>query len=346
MPESLHQDHRQDPEFDAQSPLQPPVFHRFFTDPVDHTPARPIPLAHLGVIAVRGVEARKFLNGQLSQDVLGLPADRVEFAGLHNPQGRMVALLRLVPLGANDVLCVHPRTVLTDMLATLRKFLLRTRATLTDESANWIIEGLADDATLPAAVGSARIDGTEISWRHAADGRVMRLRPASSDTHASDARTMLDWQLADIAAGLPEITESTRGEFVAQMLNLDVLGGISFTKGCYTGQEVIARAHYRGRVKRRAQRFRITAMSSSGETLQPTDALQHASTLQPGQKVKLIDGDSARTAQIVNIARGPQGIECLAVTGFGPATSESAGSPNDIPTVTVIALPMSYALPE
>jgi len=313
---------------------------------VDHTPARPIALAHLGVIAVRGVEARKFLNGQLSQDVLGLPADRVELAGLHNPQGRMVALLRLVPLGANDLLCILPRTVLTDTLATLRKFLLRTKATLTDESASWIIEGLADDAILPAAVGSARIDGTEISWRHAVDGRVMRLRPASSEINASGINTsdasdhssaqekaLADWQFADIAAGLPEITDSTRGEFVAQMLNLDVLGGISFTKGCYTGQEVIARAHYRGRVKRRAQRFRITAM-------------QHVSPLQPGQKVKLIDGGSARTAQIVNVAQGSQGIECLAVTGFGSATSESVDSPNDIPTLTAVALPMSYALPE
>ncbi len=326
---------------------------------MDYSLARPITLAHLGVIAVRGVEARKFLNGQLSQDVLGLPADRIELAGLHNPQGRIIALLRLVPMGTDDVLCVLPRTLLTDTLATLRKFLLRAKATLTDESAKWIIEGLANDAALSAAVGSARVDGTEISWRHAVDGRVIRLRPASaalnasgtntsvaSDHSSTQAAALAAWQLADIAAGLPEITESTRGEFVAQMLNLDVLGGISFTKGCYTGQEVIARAHYRGRVKRRAQRFRVTAMSSSGETPQPIDTLQHASTLQPGQKVKLIDGGSARAAQIVNVARGSQGIECLAVTGFGPATSESADSPNDIPTLTAVALPMSYALPE
>ena len=360
MPESLHQDHRQDPELDAQFPLQPLAFHSIFlTAPVDHTPARPIALAHLGVIAVRGIEARKFLNGQLSQDVLGLPADRVELAGLHNPQGRMIALLRLVPLGTDDVLCVLPRTLLSETLATLRKFLLRAKATLTDESANWIIDGLADDAALPAAVGSARIDGNEISWRHASDGRVMRLRPASAELNASGINTIVAsdhpsaqetalaaWQLADIAAGLPEITESTRGEFVAQMLNLDALGGISFTKGCYTGQEVIARAHYRGRVKRRAQRFRVTAMSSSGETPQPIDALQHASTLQPGQKVKLIDGGAVRAAQIVNVAQGSQGIECLAVTSFGPTTPEPAGSPNETPTLSVVALPMSYALPE
>jgi hypothetical protein len=325
---------------------------------VDHTPVRPIALAHLGVIAVRGVEARKFLNGQLSQDVIGLAADRVELAGLHNPQGRMVALLRLVPLGTDDVLCVLPRTLLGDTLATLRRFLLRAKATLTDESANWIIEGLADDASLPAAVGSARVDAKEISWRHAADGRVIRLRPSSSNANASnpnvsdpnvsDAKAITAWQLADIAAGLPEITESTRGEFVAQMLNLDALGGISFTKGCYTGQEVIARAHYRGRVKRRAQRFRVTSITWSGEAPKPVDALHHTKALQPGQKVKLIDGSSTRSAQIVNVAHGSQGIECLAVTSFDSATSEpvASSSSSDIPTLTVVALPMSYALPE
>jgi folate-binding protein YgfZ len=334
---------------------------------VDHDASPPIPLAHLGVLAVRGVEARKFLNGQLSQDVLSLAANRVELAGLHNAQGRMIALLRLAPLGTDDVLCVLPRTLLADTLATLRKFLLRAKATLTDESATWIVEGLADDATLPAAAGSARVDGAGISWRHAADGRVIRLRPASPDPDASRAHTsvasdhglvhdpahdlaydpaLAAWQLADIAAGLPEITESTRGEFVAQMLNLDALGGISFTKGCYTGQEVIARAHYRGRVKRRVQRFRVTAMTWPGEAPQPVEMPQHADALRPGQKVKLIDGSSTRSAQIVNVAQGPQGIECLAVTSFDSAAPESAGSATETSTLTVIALPMSYALPE
>ena len=366
MPESLHQDHRQDPELDAQFPLQPTVFHSIFlTAPVDHAPVRSIALAHLGILAVRGVDARKFLNGQLSQDVIGLAADRVELAGLHNPQGRLVALLRLVPLGADDVLCVLPRILLGDTLATLRKFLLRAKATLTDESANWIIEGVTHDAVLPAAVGSARVDGTEIAWRHAADGRVIRLRPNSIDANASkpnvsDAKAITAWQLADIAAGLPEVTESTRGEFVAQMLNLDALGGISFTKGCYTGQEVIARAHYRGRVKRRAQRFRVTAISWPDEAPKPVEALHHTNAMQPGQKVKLIDGSSTRSAQIVNVAQGSQGIECLAVTNFASATPEpvsnaneasaseasSHAASNDMPTLTVVALPMSYALPE
>jgi len=285
-------------------------------------------LEHLGVLAVRGVDARKFLQGQLSQDVLGLRADQVLWAGLHNPQGRTLALLRLVPQGETDVLCVTPRTLLGDALSVLRKYLLRAKATVSDESALWQIVGLADDAALARAPGSARHADGRILWRHASDGRVLALEPrraaadgateagvATEANVATDASTAsrLAWLRADITAGLPELTAQTSGEFVAQMLNLDALGGISFNKGCYTGQEVIARAHYRGRVKRRAQHFVL-----------PTGELPA-----PGAAVTLADG---RSAQVLLAAPTSSTIEILAVA----------------PTVEsdTLALPLSYPLPE
>lgn len=297
-----------------------------------HTGSPPTLLSPLGVLAVRGPDARKFLNGQVSQDVLGLAADRVELAGLHNPQGRLIALLRLVPMGPEDILCVLPRALLPETLATLRKYVLRAKANLVDESATWLIEGLTGDPSLPTAPGSARAEGSTILWRHAADGRVIRLRPSSVDTASPTATTeaaLAAWQLADIVAGLPELDASTRGEFVAQMLNLDALGGISFTKGCYTGQEVIARAHYRGRVKRRAQRFRLSEGSLA---------------LQSAQKVRLLVGGATRSAQIINVAQGPEGTECLAVTSFDAAPSDA--STNETSTIKVVGLPMGYALPD
>lgn len=300
-------------------------------------------LTDLGVIAVRGLDARKFLNGQLSQDVLGLSADRVELAGLHNPQGRVLAVLRLVPLGSSDVLCVLPRALIDDTLATLRKFLLRARATISDESAAWQIEGLGGDESLPDVVGAARRDGDCVLWRHATDGRVLRLCAADASTMAKTSATPADpgsvetWRLADIAAGLPQVTPATRGEFVAQMLNLDVLGGISFNKGCYTGQEVIARAHYRGRVKRRAQRFRAAV----------TDL-----ALGEGATVQLQTGPStSATAQVLQQAQGRQGVEFLAVSGFAPETASQTApashlSATNLPTIAAINLPMSYPLPD
>lgn len=290
-------------------------------------PSAPLPLSHLGVLAVRGVEARKFLQGQVSQDVQGLRDDRVEWAGLHNPQGRTLALLRLVPQGPTDVLCILPRELLSETLLALRKYLLRAKAVLGDESATWRITGLAADiessaapaATLATQPGSARQEADRILWRHASDGRIIMLQRLTTATESpptdesAAAQAALDWQRADIAAGLPELTLRTHGQFVAQMLNLDALGGISFNKGCYTGQEVIARAHYRGRVKRRAQRF----------------VLPPGTLPEPGEAVSLSDG---RSAEVLLAAPVAAGIEILAVA----------------PTVEhdPLALPLSYRLPE
>lgn len=329
-----------------------------------HRPVADItPLHHLGVLAVRGVDARKFLSGQLSQDVLALAAERVELAGLHNAQGRVLALLRLVAQGPDDVLCVLPRALLADTLTQLRKFLLRAKATLSDESALWQIEGLASTAqALPDTVGSAlrappdngdQDHGEIVVWRHAHDGRLLRLRAAAEQPQNAPADALLAWQRADLAAGIPEITPATRGEFVAQMLNLDVQGGISFTKGCYTGQEVIARAHYRGRVKRRAQRFRL----APGPLPAPGDKLELEIDV-AGTKIR-------RSAQVVNAVGDPAGladlddlagIECLAVAAFATAeatTTEAAiadaataGSANATPARAARVLPMSYSLPD
>ena len=304
----------------------------------------PCPLPELGIIAVRGVDARKFLNGQVSQDVLGLQPGRVELAGLHNPQGRLLALLRLVPFGPHDVLCVLPRALIADTVAGLRKFMLRAKVTVNDESSLWQLDGLPGDPLLEAATGSARAQEDCVQWRHCRDGRVLRLRPARSEVPVdaeapADAEAVRAWQLADIAGGLPQIGPATRGEFVAQMLNLDVLGGISFNKGCYTGQEVIARAHYRGRVKRRLQRFR----TASGVALAPAQRIQLATGP---------DGRSGvRSAQVVNVTGSTAGCEFLAVTAFGDAeapeeTAAAVTSATEVAVVSATALPMAYALPD
>lgn len=274
-------------------------------------------LTHLGVIAARGPDTRRFLNGQLSQDLSTLADDRAVRAGLHNPQGRVLAILLMLPQGNEDVLLVLPRERIASTLALLQRFVLRAKVKLSDDSALWSIEG-GWPSTPPGDAGSI--------WSYAADGRWLHLAPkdaavdpASAAITTSDVSpsTELDrqldaWQLADVRAGLPMITEATAGEFVAQMLNLDLLEAISFTKGCYTGQEVIARAHYRGRVKRRLQRF-DSSMVASGE-------------LAPASSISLQDG---RNAQVVQVAHTDSGsTEFLAVTTF------------ELPS-----LPLGYALP-
>lgn len=275
-------------------------------------------LTHLGVIAARGPDTRRFLNGQLSQDLSTLANDRAVRAGLHNPQGRVLTIMLLLPQGNEDVLLVLPRERIASTLALLQRYVLRAKVKLTDETALLSIEG-GWPPTPPDESG--RI------WSYAAEGRWLRVvqrdtaaDPASAtlatsnvlpDAQLADPQ-LAAWQLADLRAGLPMITEATAGEFVAQMLNLDLLEAISFTKGCYTGQEVIARAHYRGRVKRRLQRF-DSSMLASGE-------------LVPAASISLQDGRNAQVLQVAHTDTGS--TEFLAVTTF------------DLPS-----LPLGYALP-
>lgn len=257
-------------------------------------------LHHLGVIAARGPDSRRFLNGQLSQDLLGLASDRAVRAGLHNPQGRVLTVMLLIPQGTEDVLLLMPRERVASTLALMQRYVLRAKTRLSDETMLWSIEGGWPDST-PV--------NTEGLWQYANDGRWIRL---TSDPSSNANADLAAWHLADVRAGLPSISEATAGEFVAQMLNLDLLEAISFTKGCYTGQEVIARAHYRGRVKRRLQRF-DAAMVRDGEI-----TVAGSVTLQDG-----------RNAQVVQVAvTETRSLEFLAVTTF------------DLPS-----LPLSYQLP-
>jgi folate-binding protein YgfZ len=137
----------------------------------------------------------------------------------------------------------------------------------------------------------------------------------------------------NIANGIPQVYAATSEQFVAQMLNLDVLDAISFTKGCYTGQEVIARAHYRGRVKRRMQRFRTVA----------------AAALEPNDTGQLKDGRSFRVVDAVTLPDGR--AEFLAVTTITSQgddegdTPVASAPPSQAPSIEAESLPLPYELP-
>lgn len=250
-------------------------------------------LDDLGVIAVRGIDASKFLQGQLSQDVSKLVPGVPAYAGLHTPQGRVVAVLRLIAQ-ADGVLAILPRELVAGTLERLKKYVLRAKVTLEDASARLCVVGSAQET-----------------------GRALRcVERAAAITAPSGDRTA--WHAADIADGLPQVFAATSETFVAQMLNLDCVGGIAFDKGCYTGQEIIARAHYRGRVKRRMQRFRTRA----------------ALALDAGDHGTLADG---RAYVVVDAIRNSDGeTEFLAVAPW-PAETAAAGE--------IESLPLPYPLP-
>lgn len=263
-------------------------------------------LQPLGLLGIRGPDTLPFLQGQLSNDVGPLAeaaahpgaadAPALLRAGLHSPQGRTLAVLGLCASGPDQVLAVLPRELVGVTRATLQRYVLRSKVTLSDESDRYRLYGLTHGVE---GSGNLRV--------HYEGTRQLLVLGSDQASPPGEALTYETWHAADVAAGLPQVYAATSGQFVAQMLNLDCVDAISFTKGCYTGQEVIARAHYRGRVKRRMQRFLSR------------DALQ----LSPGDSGELSAGGSFRVVDSVQHADGR--CEFLAVTALsGPAAD--AGS--------------------
>jgi folate-binding protein YgfZ len=239
-------------------------------------------------ILVSGADARSFLQGQLSCDMDTVSRDKSLLASLNSAQGRVQAVLNLIERDDGIVLSVvsamADRTV-----QRLRKYVLRSKVKIeTLLSAHPVTAMEGGNAGNAGAFFSEPVEGFRPSLI-AGQEHFDRLS-------ASGPENIL---LSQIRSGLPHVFPETHEAFVAQMLNLDVLGGISFEKGCYTGQEIIARAHFRGAVKRRM--FRFAANGSP-----PT----------PGTRL-LSNGEHA--GDVVYAAATEDGCELLAVVSLAHA---------------------------
>jgi folate-binding protein YgfZ len=281
-------------------------------------------LEDIGVLRISGADARKFLQGQLSNDVGQLCGDRLLRAGLHNPQGRTLALLGLTVTSDGDVLALLPGELHSTVGALLKRYVLRSKVQISDAGGQFRLYGLLQS---DPALGAA---GQLCRYGLGADTRQLLLQPQPAAPLPGPVFAREHWRALDIAAGLPEVNGINSGQFVAQMLNLDCIDAISFNKGCYTGQEIVARAHYRGRVKRRMQRFATAA----------------SRLLQPGDAGRLADGRHYRIVQSV-LRDGSQ--EFLAVAhlpGSPHEGEEPAIEPGgDGEALTAAGLPLPYQLP-
>ena len=303
-----------------------------------------VELEDLGALRIAGADAVRFLQGQLSNDLDRVSAQRSVLAGLHNPQGRTIALLRIVQLAPGDLLALLPRELAAPVASRLSRYVLRAKVKVTDESRSWHITGLIAAgldrsaaprppetapgplAAYPAMAGEQRrLERTVAICVGQEPARWLLItpapQPASGAASATDDHHGLPrcvsagrevWRQLDIIAGMPQVYGATSEEFVAQMLNLDVVGAIAFDKGCYTGQEVIARAHYRGRVKRRLQRFR---------SRRPLE-------LEPGESGELPDGRAFKVVEAVCLEDGR--CDFLAVAPLPTSEPElAAATPPD-----------------
>lgn len=210
-------------------------------------------LNRYGLLAATGADARAFLHAQLTNDIKDLPHDRAALAGWCTPKGRLLASMLVIPRGEGFLLQLA-RDLAAGIAKRLSMYVLRSKVKIADESDAWAQYGVWDPALKLAGVAW---DGDVVTVR-IDEGRFLRIGPTDKFSPAA-TRSEEAWTLEEIRAGRPLISAATQDKFVPQMVNFEALGAVNFQKGCYPGQEVVARAQYRGEVKRRMVRVQVPA---------------------------------------------------------------------------------------
>lgn len=236
----------------------------------------PAPFAALlpewGLIHASGADARDFLHGQFTNDLLALPADGAQWHGYCSAKGRLFAAFLVWRDGGDGFYLAADRALIPALVKRLRMFVLRAKVVLEDKSDAFDLYGVVGpDAAHPMNV-QRKADATQVGLPPIhGTARGLAVLPKGAAAPALTAGTATDWQRLMIHAGEVWITPATQEQFVPQMVNLDAIGAINFKKGCYPGQEVVARAHYRGAVKRRAYLAHVAAEAKAGDALFASD---------------------------------------------------------------------------
>lgn len=300
-------------------------------------------LSHRGLIRARGADAAKFLQGQFTNDITRVDLAHSQLSGYCNSKGRLIALLRVFQRGDCFYLQL-PHPLVATALARLKKYILMSKVTLEDASDELVGVGLAgprseevlrqvagamprgiDEVTQCGEITVIRLPG--IQPRFSLHGPVEAMEKTWSALDAQAAPAGADvWTRLDILAGIPDIHPSTAEEFIPQTVNLELLGAISFDKGCYAGQEIIARLHYRGSVKRR-----MFIGHSAAETLP-----------QPGTPLHATGDNGQAVGHIVAAAPDPDGgCHLLAVVAIEHWTDNTLYL-HDNPETRVTLQPPAY----
>jgi tRNA-modifying protein YgfZ len=242
------------------------------------------PLPHLGIIRALGTDAASFLHNQLTNDVLLMTDGQSRLAAFCNAKGRMQASFVVYKRSAEEVLLVCRKDLIAQTVKRLSMFVLRAKAKLSDATDEFQLLGLAGDAATAALNGASNAP-----WhRHKADAAdVLTLYPSLGQPRAlwiapkevaaplTPALSAELWQVGEVMSGIAWVELATFEAFVPQMLNYESVDGVNFKKGCYPGQEVVARSQFRGTLKRRAFIVQSTAPMAAGqEVFSSSDASQ------------------------------------------------------------------------
>lgn len=225
-----------------------------------------------GLIRASGADAAGFLHTQLTSDVAHLGTGQARLAGYCSPKGRLLASFVIWHDPTGDLLLACSADVLAATLERLRKFVLRARCTLSDASTELRLHGVVG-----ARAGTWLGDAARgAPWsRHESDGRIAVVLPQvdgrARALYVAAAAPDLPpiavdaWRWLEVRSAIARIEAATVDRFVPQMLNYELLGGVDFKKGCYPGQEVVARSQYRGSVKRRSVLFEVDGAAAAGQ---------------------------------------------------------------------------------
>lgn len=239
-------------------------------------------LSHYGLIALAGEDAQTFLHGQITNDLRSLKEDKALFAGYCSAKGRLLANFLVFRRGA-DYLLMLPRSLRQGILKRLSMYVLRARVRLRDASDEWIALGLSGpDAMSLVSARFGQAPAAPMDVVQGPDGWAVRLGGDRFDVFvtpdtapdlwqkwAGQARPVgaPAWDWLTITAGVPVILPATQEHFVPQMANMELLHGVSFQKGCYPGQEIVARSQYLGKLKRRMYLAHVEASAEPGQEL-------------------------------------------------------------------------------
>ena len=268
-------------------------------------------LEHLSVVEIKGDDSAEFLQGQMTQDIYSIEDSKASVTSILNPQGRIVSTAFVFKWGESFILILN-NEVRDKLIAWLSRFILRSKVEITqsDDSIFGLNQEHAKELCSALNVETKDIsfesDESCLKTIEADDERAFVICKSENFLDSISISTLKteDWKMADINAGIPTIYKENIEKFIPQMVNLDLINGISFSKGCYTGQEIVARVQHRGNIKKRM--FHITTGVSDKE-------------LNPGATI--FHKDSG-VGTIVQSLKNNDQIDSLAVIGNDASTKD------------------------
>lgn len=282
-------------------------------------------LSDWGLIRAQGPDAVSFLQGQLTADIAGLAPGRATLAGFCSAKGRLQASFIVWSPAPEVVLLACSADLHAATLKRLSMFVLRAKCKLSDAGTELAPWGLTGEAAaswlgerLPHAPWAVHAGEVVRLPDAAGQSRCLLVQPVEAAAPPLDAVPEAAWRWLEAASGVARIVAATADQFVPQMVNFELVGGVNFKKGCYPGQEVVARSQYRGTLKRRAM---LLALPAGAATMAPGQEVFHdADPGQPGGLVALAgqsaDGECLALVEVkLGLANGPGAFHLGAADG-------------------------------